>query len=384
MTLFSSSQICQSVPQCVVEHIGGLDRIADQMETPAQMSAVVLAFGPEVHLNACVAAILASCDLDGAPLELELIVIDNGSAAVADLAADRRLRVIQPGRNLGFAGGCNLGAQAAVGRDLILVNSDAIVEPNAIQALVTALAPSNVGIVSGSVRLADTPELMNTAGNPVHFLGLAWAGSFGESSELHQQPTDITSASGALCAITRDTWQRLGGFDERYFAYHEDVDLSLRCWQLGLRVRFEPRAVAHHFYAFSRNPTKQYLLERNRWITVFTVFPGPALAAALVIAPFFELLMCALAGSQGWLPDKLRGYRWLIRNRRYLRERRQQVQGVSTISTPDFLRLLSSRIEPAEMIQPPGLSALNLVLASYWRLVGLITRSRPTTSPPAR
>lgn len=340
------------------------------MDGRTSVSIVILAYGIEAHLADCVAAVLRSRDHTGSPVDLELIVVDNGaSAAVALVPADDRIRVISPPRNLGFAGGCNLGARAARGEYLVFVNSDAIAEPGAVAALTTALGPPDVGIVSASVRLADTPELMNTAGNPVHFLGVAWAGSFGESFTRHRERTDIASATGAMFALKATTWRALGGFDDEYFAYHEDVDLSLRSWQRGLRVQFEPAAVALHFYVFSRNPMKQYLLERNRWITVLTVFPRPALTAALVAAPLFELLLCGVAAMQGWLPDKLRSYRWLITHRRYLRERRCRVQRESTITDAAFLRLLSSRIEPAGLERPPGLGVLNAVLATYWKVV---------------
>jgi GT2 family glycosyltransferase len=339
------------------------------MARPALTSVIVLAYGPEAHLEHCVAAVLDSADDSGQPVDLELLIVDNGALdAVSRLPRDDRVTIVRPERNLGFAGGCNAGAEIANGDVLVFVNSDAIVDSAAVDSLGRALTDREVGIVSGSVRLADRSDLMNTAGNPVHFLGLSWAGGFGEPFQRHKTPVDIASASGALFALRTDTWHDLGGFDEHYFAYHEDVDLSLRTWQRGLRVQFEPSAVAIHHYAFSRNPNKQYLLERNRWITLLTVFPRTALLAGLPAAPLLELLMCAAAARQGWLPDKLRSYRWIIKNRHYLRERRRVVQGASKMPPAEFLRLLSSRIEPAGVARPPGLGAVNVVLASYWRL----------------
>ena len=157
-------------------------------------------------------------------------------------------------------------------------------------------------------------------------------------------------------------------------------DLSLRSWQRGLRVRYEPRAVARHFYVFSRNPSKQYLLERNRWITVLTVFPRRALTVTLPIAPLFEVLVCVVAAAQGWLPDKLRSYGWLINNRRYLRERRRQVQSDSTLSDDAFLSKLSSRIEPTGLDRPPGLALLNVVFHAYWQIARPLSGIRSSRS----
>jgi GT2 family glycosyltransferase len=343
---------------------------------PAEISVIVLAYGAEPYLGDCLDAVLASVDDRGRPLALELILVDNGAAAVAGIEPDARLTVVRPAENVGFAGGCNLAAARAAGRELVFVNSDAIVEPVAIWALSSVLSDSGTGIVSGSVRLADQPDLMNTAGNPVHYLGVVWAGSFGEPAQWHTHPVDIASASGAFFGVRRSTWIRLGGFDDRYFAYHEDTDLSLRAWQQGYRVRFEPTAIASHHYEFSRNPRKQYLLERNRWSTVLTGFPRPVLVGVIPAMLAFEIPLCLLALTQGWLPDKLKAYRWLIANRGYLKRRRSRIQGLNTMSAADFYALLAAEIEPAAIERPQGLRLLNRLLHLYWFAFGRLSQLR--------
>ena len=334
-----------------------------------QVSVIVLAYGAEPYLRACIDAILTSVDAAGEAVDLELILVDNGAAAaVAGVDPDSRVRIVRSPENLGFAGGCNAGVGQARGRDLVFVNSDAIVASDAIYRLTSALTDPELGIVTAAVRLADEPDLMNTAGNPVHYLGVVWAGGFGEPHEQHADRADVASASGAFFAVRRDRWDELGGFDNQYFAYHEDTDLSLRAWQRGYRVQYEPAAIACHHYEFSRNPTKQYLLERNRWITVLTVFPGPVLAGVLPPLLAFEMPLCALALSQGWLRDKLRSYRWLIVHHQYLRQRRRRVQDANRMLPAEFCRLLSSRIEPAMVERPRGFRVLNFVLQLYWAL----------------
>ncbi len=341
-----------------------------------RVSVIVLAYGAEPYLKSCVTAVLASVDEAGCGVDLELILVDNGShAAVAAISPDPRVILVQPSTNLGFAGGCNAGAAQARGRDLVFLNSDAIVAPGAVHALAAPLADQELGMVTGAIRLADQPQLMNTVGNPVHYLGFVWAGSFGEPQEQHASRVDVTSVSGAFFAVRRDLWVDLGGFDEHFFAYHEDTELSLRVWQRGLRVRYEPSAAAYHHYEFSRNTTKQFLVERNRWITVLTVFPTKVLVGILPALLVFEVPLWGLALKQGWLSDKFRSYGWLIAHRRYLRQRRSQVQRANRIATADFCRLLSARIEPAMVERPPGLSVLNVALQLYWsavrRLAGL-------------
>lgn len=346
------------------------------MRTP-DASVIVLAYGDEPLLQQCVDAVLASRSTDGAPLALEVLVVDNGSPAVSRLAEQPRVRVLAMGRNTGFAGGCNAGARAASDADhLVFLNSDALVEPEAVHHLLEALRRQGGGLACGSVRLLDQPETVNSVGNPVHYLGIAWAGGHGEPADRHTAPTGVASVTGAFFGLGRTDWEALGGFDETYFAYHEDVELSLRAHQRGLPVRYVPEAVALHDYVFSRNPDKYYLLERNRWLTVLTVYPTPLLRAALPALAGFELAVCLLALAQGWLRPKLRAYVWLLRHRAQISARRLTVQAASQLSPAQFADLLSARLTPAALGNVPGLGLLNALLSAYWRVARRLLAAR--------
>lgn len=338
------------------------------MPTP-DVSVVVLAYGDEPLLPDCITAVRASTRPDGSPLDPELVVVDNGARhAVSSLSPSPRTRVLATEENLGFAGGCNAGAALASGQVLVFLNSDAIVEPNAVARLTEAASQESTGLVCGSVRLLADPALINSVGNPVHFLGVSWAGGYLDPASEHRDPCDVTSVTGAFFAVRREVWESLGGFADTYFAYHEDVELSLRTWQRGMRVRFEPSAAALHDYAFSRNPTKHYLLERNRWQTLLTVYPTAVLAVTLPALLAFELAVLAMATVQGWLPQKLRSYAWLLRHTRALRRRRRQVQVESQLSAARFADLLTPRIELTVLGRFPFLAVLNWALERYWRL----------------
>ena len=329
------------------------------------MSVVVLAYLDEPWLERCIESLLGAQDV-----ELEVVLVDNGdtTGTVDRLAGRERIRVIRPGRNLGFAGGCNAGAAAATGDVVMLLNADAVVEPLAPARLAAAVSDPEVGIATASLRLADDPGRLNSAGNPWHYLGLVWAGSFGELAARHSEPRSVATASGAACALRRALWERLGGFDPAYFAYHEDTELSLRCWQQGLRIVYVPEAVVVHRYEFSRNKRKNYLLERNRWLTLLTLYEGRTL---LVLAPpllLLETCLLAAAAADGWLPEKVAGYRWLLRHAGDIRRRRRLLQAQRRCSDRELAWLFAARFEPANLPTPTGLRQLNAVLAGYWRL----------------
>jgi GT2 family glycosyltransferase len=335
------------------------------MTASPAVSVIVLAWGAEPYLGACVESVLATIGAED-----ELILVDNGARDAVDaLPADDRLRILRPADNLGFAGGCNTGAEAARGRTLVLLNSDAEVRPGAVSRLVEAVSDPQVAIASGSVRLADDPELINTVGNPVQYLGVVWAGGYGEPADQHREARDITSATGAFLAVRRQVWNELGGFPSEYFAYHEDTELSLRAWQRGYRVRYEPGAVAVHHYEFSRNPRKEFLLQRNRWFTVLTVYPSRLLVLVLPMMIVFDLALAVVSLRRGTLREWLRATASLARNAKLIRRRRASVQAESRLDAAAFAALLAARIEPAMIERPPGTGLLNIVLAGYWRLV---------------
>jgi GT2 family glycosyltransferase len=270
-----------------------------------------------------------------APMSVDLVVVDNGFSCAerSQLEADPRITWVRPGRNSGFTGGCNLGAAAVKGDFIVFLNSDAVVQPGALSALSDALADPAVGLVTGCVELFDEPAVVNAAGNPVHYSLLSWAGGWGDPMVAHAEPTAVASVSGALFGVRREVWERLGGFHGELFAYGEDVELSLRTWMAGLEVRYEPAAVARHHYEFHRNPSKYYLLERNRLINVLTLFEGRTLVALAPGLIAVEVGVLLSSAREGWWRQKLAGYRWIAAHAADLRVRRRQVQSARRRST---------------------------------------------------
>ncbi|GAB3434214.1 hypothetical protein GCM10027517_02040 [Phycicoccus ginsengisoli] len=332
--------------------------------TPTRASVVVLGFGDEPELEACLAAIAEGIDDSD-----ELVLVDNGvtNPPLLDRTLPAVTRVVGTGSNTGFAGGCELGAAEASGEVLVFVNSDAVVRQGAVDALVQAASDPGAGIVGGCLVLAEEPTTVNSVGNPLSFLGVTWAGSHGDPVADHRQGGPVAVATGGLFALRRGLWDQLGGFDETYFAYHEDTDLSLRAWLVGSRVEFLPLAVAEHHYEFSRNPSKMYLIERNRLITLLTDYPSGILRLVLPAVVVTEPAFLLLALLQGWGPQKLRSWWWLATHVAYLRRRRQRVQ--ATVRVPDRLiaQLMQGTISPPMVKAPPGMSLVNAALTRYWR-----------------
>ncbi len=303
----------------------------------------------------------------------ELIVVDNGSsdgtaAIVAELAPDAT--VIEAGANLGFAAGCNRGAEAASGELLVLLNPDAIARPGFCEAIRRPAAEGHWAAWMGLVT-AEGGRVVNTRGGVVHFTGIAWAGGAGRPLESSPpiEPGEVGFASGACLAVPLESWRDVGGFAESFFLYQEDVDLSLRLRLGGGRIGIEPAAVVDHDYEFAKDAAKWRYLERNRWAMVVRTYPAPLLAllAPALLATELALLFASVAG--GWAPQKLRAVaEALLALPRLLRERRA-IQARRTVSSAEFAAALTPELSSPYLGRAARVAPLRWALRVYWSLV---------------
>jgi N-acetylglucosaminyl-diphospho-decaprenol L-rhamnosyltransferase len=309
----------------------------------------------------------------------EVIVVDNDSpddsaAAVAALAP--RATVVTMGRNRGFAGGANVGASAATGDLLVILNPDAVPQPGWGEAIRRPwLEGRGWSAWQGLVAEGDG-QTINSAGNPVHFTGIVWAGRHGEPLAAAPGAGEVTALSGACLAVPTGVWRRLGGFAERFFMYHEDVDLSLRLRLAGETVGIEPTAVVAHDYEFTASAgSKWRWLERNRLATLIRVWPGSLLLllAPALLATEVALLLAAFAG--GWGGQKLRAnaelVAWLPR---LLRERRE-IQGAGgNLPAGEFAAALTADLDSPFIPAVARSGPARLALRAYWRAVRALLR----------
>jgi len=346
-------------------------------ERPPTVSVVTVAYGAEPWLERSVRS-----SLDSADETVEVVLVDNGctDGAVDRLAGVPGVRVLRPADNTGFAGGCAEGAAVARGDVLAFINPDAVVEPDCLHALAREVR-SGVGIATASVRLADRPDHLNSAGNVVHFLGLSWSGAFDEPAGDHADRRPVAAASGAGMAMAKGLYERLGGFEPAFFAYQEDADLSVRCWQSGHPVVYVPAAVVVHRYEFSRNTGKFYLLDRNRLVFVLSTYSGPMLALLSPLLVVQELAIWALAAKEGWLPEKRRSVAWVLRHAGWVRRRRRALSALRTAPDAEWIGLLAVDLTPGNMATPAVVERLGRLLGAYWKVVCRLLGGRAGRGP---
>jgi GT2 family glycosyltransferase len=164
------------------------------------------------------------------------------------------------------------------------------------------------GLIQSKIIFSQERYRINSVGNPLHYLGFSWSGGYKELSSRFQRVEKITVASGASVLIKAEVLRVVGFLDDRFFMYHEDLDLSWRAELAGFNIYLSPDSKAYHKYSFSFGTKKFYYFERNRWLVFFSNY---RLGTILLLLPAFiltDLAMLIYALFTGWFRFKVSSY----------------------------------------------------------------------------
>ena len=206
--------------------------------------------------------------------KMEVIVVDNASDnQEADQISSRfpHVKVIKSDKNLGFAGGNNLGIKAATGKFIFLINNDTYFEDFNVWALIDRLnSSSDIGIVCPKIRFAWSPRPIQFAGyTPLSNITIRnQAIGFGEEDHGQYETAHPTPyAHGAAMLIKREALNKVGLMPECYFLYYEELDWSMMFKRAGYQIWYEPKCTIYHkeSQATGQNsPLRTYYITRNR------------------------------------------------------------------------------------------------------------------------
>ena len=229
-----------------------------------------------------------------------ITVADNGSTDGSIGAIASRypnVRLLPLGENLGFTGGIAAALARSPARNVIFLNNDAVPEDGWLAALVDAMerAPDDVISVGGKM-LDPTGELIDFIGGAFTFDGHAFQNGFRYPLASRNDPpagSELLFACGGNMISRREPLLALGGFDDDYFAYLEDVDFGWRTWIAGSRVLYEPRAVVRHKSSATSQRLGDFergvLFERNALQTALKNFESLQDASAALFTFFSRL-----------------------------------------------------------------------------------------------
>jgi GT2 family glycosyltransferase len=296
------------------------------------VSIVIVTWNGRQYLDACLEAVAAQ-----AGVASETILVDNASTdGTVDYVRERFpwVRVVAMPENRGFAGGNNAGVREAHGRFVALLNNDTVPNPGWLEALLRGIDESaGFALVTSRIVYMHDPGVIDSAGDGMLASGGAFKRHHGAGVDTARDSAEVFGVCGAACLMPKRVFDELGGFDEDFFASHEDVDLSYRARLLGYRCRYVADAVVRHhgsatigrvsgFAIFHGQRNLEWLYIKNTPITLLmATLPSHVLymAAACLhfarmgaLVPFVRGKLAALSG----LPNALRKRRQVQQTRR--------------------------------------------------------------------
>lgn len=303
------------------------------MDLARSVAVVIPSWNSAQLLSRCLDSVAAQ------NVEVELLVVDNGSTdgSVA-LLEERGVEHVALPRNTGFAAAVNLGVARVRSAAVLVLNADAVLEPGCIEALAGRLrSDPKLGGVQPRILQLEEGQGMDPATARLYSAGMALTrdgraleeGAGEAQGPLSATGREIFGVCGAACLLRRELFDDLGGYDERYFAFYEDVDLNVRARIAGWRFAYVPEAVAWHVgnaswqAGFSRPGAENArLVARNRIATQVKFMPARALPLILAV----EIGALARAARQRRLGPTLAGKLAALRRLPALRRERRELR----------------------------------------------------------
>lgn len=337
------------------------DQVQLQNIRKKQASVIIVTYNSKPFLDACLNSVLIQ------DYPHEIILVDNCSndeTVSYVIEHFPTVKVIKNLSNTGYGAGNNLGVLYSQGKFIVILNPDTIVHERWLSALILPLECRNKSITTPKV-LTYEGFTINTCGNINHFTGLNFTRGLGLSPDKYPDPISTGGISGACFAMKKCDYEILGGFDEAFFMYNEDSDLSWRAYQSGYSINYIPNSVLRHNYTLNVSPEKLYHLEKGRYFILRKHFSKREmifLLPSLIVAEIFTWGYCMKHGKIGII-NKIRA---IIEG---LQQPVKKVHG----NTDLLLTHLDSKIPDSELISnifERGITVIgNIIFSLNYRMI---------------
>jgi GT2 family glycosyltransferase len=208
---------------------------------------------------------------------IEIIIIDNNSSDSSNNEIKEKypnIILIENKKNLGMTAR-NLGINIAKGEFIVFLDSDTIVQEKWLDELVNSYIKNGDGLYQPKLLDKENPKIINSAGNQINIFGLGYSrGKTLEDNDQFNKFQKIGYTSGACTFTSSKIIKKIGKIDQIFFAYHDDLDYGWRAWLQGIPSYYEPKSIVYHLGSptLKWSQKKFYLLERNRWICLFSCY----------------------------------------------------------------------------------------------------------------
>lgn len=324
--------------------------------------------------------------------DYHLIVVDDGSGddTVAELQQQYpQVQVIQLPQQSGHSKACNTGILAAKTRYVYIVEHHAIVTPDALSRLMTAMLADEKAAIcySRQINMYNDQLVVMEGKRNAHYAVNQQCERYVLNEEHvidDLRPADVTSAGTFSYLIDKTKFEKIGFFDEDYFIHINDYELALRVKAAGWKCYYVPDSVTYHrsfvqtasSYNFRGGQTypafRTFYISRNRWLLMLSYYTPKTLLLLSPALLLYEFLLFVFAIRRGVFGAYLRAIGWLFTHPRLILKKRRFIQQIKQVN--DGMLLVAGELNfvpglTRSPIEHAGIRYLTRFLTAYWRLV---------------
>jgi len=316
------------------------------MDDSPRVSVIVVNYNGLPHIDGCISSILKQDYTN-----FETIFVDNastdGSLKYARKAFPQLIFVTNES-NLGYAGGINSGLVHATGKYIAPINIDTEVAPGWLSSMVNFMEANPLaGAVTPKILIFAERDRINTKGLDIHITGIGFCRRLYQRDDGSLNPEKVPGISGCSYLIRYEVLKQMGGAPEESFMAYDDVIISWLLNLMGFEIYCVPKSVVFHKYIAKTDPDKFFLLEKNRQALLLSSLKPLTLVICLPVFLVIELMIVIYSMIKGktYIRAKIAAFASLWRERRYIKQKRKQYQGLRKISDLALFRRLNWNLD---------------------------------------
>jgi len=342
------------------------------------ISIVILNYNGKKFLTDCIESIKLETNH-----EYEIIVVDNASPDNSGRESAIKYpecKFILNERNLGVPEGLNIGIKNSSGEFIVLMNNDVKVTRGWLDNFLDAYKNNGHALYQPKFLKMINPEILDGTGDMINIFGFGFARDKGKKDHnVGNRIEEISYASGTCMFLPRKIISDVGYFDQKLFAYHEELDFGWRARLYGYKSFYVPNSIIYHYGSagWGWSGKKFYFLERNRW---FVLLKNYSLRTITILFPsllLLEIIMLGFFAKKGLLMKKLWSYGSIIRSLNHIRKYRKIIQNKRKISDGEIMKNFCCNMYiPPESEEAAHMKSFNRILINLAKLTGYFQKVR--------
>ena len=314
----------------------------------------------------------------------QVYIIDNASSDSSRnyLKESYPEAIVVPRKDGNYSAANNAGIKKALEDGceyFVIANMDAKFDKNWLAELINAVrSDEKIGIAQSKILLYPKTEeewkkpKINSLGNIIHFLGFGFTKGYNEPDyEIKGFPEIKGYASGCSFIVKKEVIDKIGGYNEEYYMYHDDMEIGWKAKLAGYKIVLAPKSIMRHKYDFARSVLMLYYMERNRHIAMLTFYSPRTLLLIFPAAVFMDLGILLYSVPSGWFITKLKVYFYFLKPKSWLKifKQRQKIKSFREIKDRDIVRSFSGKVLFQEIENPVLKYIANPIFNFYWNIV---------------